>query len=28
MPLNAEKGTGALFPDEKETFQFSIGNAF
>jgi outer membrane protein insertion porin family len=28
MPLNAEKGTGVLFPDEKETFQFSIGNAF
>ncbi len=28
MPLNAEAGTGVLFPDEKETFQFSIGNAF
>ena len=28
MPLNAEKGTSVLFPDEKETFQFSIGNAF
>jgi outer membrane protein insertion porin family len=28
MPLNAEKGTSVIFPDEKETFQFSIGNAF
>ncbi|MFM7065647.1 MAG: outer membrane protein assembly factor BamA [Gammaproteobacteria bacterium] len=28
VPLNAEKGDGVLFPDEKETFQFSIGNAF
>ena len=28
VPLNAQKGDSVLFPDEKETFQFSIGNAF
>ncbi len=28
IPLNASKGSTVLFPDEKEKFQFSIGQAF
>jgi outer membrane protein insertion porin family len=28
IPLNASKGNGVLWPDEKERFQFSIGPAF
>ena len=28
VPLNASKGNGVLWPDEKERFQFSIGQAF
>ena len=28
VPLNASKGTNILYPDEKEGFQFSIGQAF
>jgi outer membrane protein insertion porin family len=28
IPLNASKGSSVLFPDEKEKFQFSVGQAF
>jgi outer membrane protein insertion porin family len=28
IPLNASKGTSVLYPDEKEQFQFSVGQAF
>jgi outer membrane protein assembly factor BamA len=28
VPLNASRGDGVLWPDEKEKFQFSIGPAF
>lgn len=28
VPLNASKGSSVLFPDEKEKFQFSVGQAF
>jgi outer membrane protein insertion porin family len=28
IPLNASKGNSVLFPDEREKFQFSIGQAF
>jgi outer membrane protein insertion porin family len=28
LPLNAGKGTSVLYPDEKEQFQFSVGQAF
>jgi outer membrane protein insertion porin family len=28
VPLNPQKGTGVIFPDEKEKFQFSVGQAF
>ena len=28
VPLNAQKGTSVIFPDEKERFQFSVGQAF
>lgn len=28
VPLNASKGTSVLYPDEKEQFQFSVGQAF
>jgi outer membrane protein insertion porin family len=27
-PLNTQKGTSVIFPDEKERFQFSVGQAF
>jgi outer membrane protein insertion porin family len=28
LPLNASKGNNVVFPDEKEQFQFSVGQAF
>jgi outer membrane protein insertion porin family len=28
VPLNASKGSSVLYPDEREKFQFSIGQAF
>ncbi|MEN9705905.1 MAG: hypothetical protein RLZZ393_1784, partial [Pseudomonadota bacterium] len=28
IPLNASKGSNVLYPDEKEQFQFSVGQAF
>jgi outer membrane protein insertion porin family len=28
IPLNASKGSNVLYPDEKEGFQFSVGQAF
>ena len=28
IPLNASSGTSVLYPDEKEQFQFSVGQAF
>ena len=28
VPLNAYKGDSVLYPDEKEGFQFSVGQAF
>jgi len=28
IPLNASQGSSVLFPDEKEQFQFSVGQAF
>jgi outer membrane protein insertion porin family len=28
LPLNATKGTNVIYPDEKEQFQFSVGQAF
>jgi outer membrane protein insertion porin family len=28
IPLNASKGNSVVFPDEKEQFQFSVGQAF
>ena len=28
IPLNAYKGDSVLFPDDKESFQFSVGQAF
>jgi outer membrane protein insertion porin family len=28
VPLNAQKGTSVVYPDEKEQFQFSVGQAF
>jgi outer membrane protein insertion porin family len=28
IPLNASKGSSVLYPDEKEKFQFSVGQAF
>jgi outer membrane protein assembly factor BamA len=28
IPLNASKGNSVLWPDERERFQFSIGQAF
>jgi outer membrane protein insertion porin family len=28
LPLNASDGTSVLYPDEKEQFQFSVGQAF
>jgi outer membrane protein insertion porin family len=28
IPLNASRGTNVLYPDEKESFQFSVGQAF
>ena len=28
VPLNPQKGNGVIFPDEKEKFQFSVGQAF
>jgi outer membrane protein insertion porin family len=28
VPLNASQGSSVLFPDEKEQFQFSVGQAF
>jgi len=28
VPLNAQKGNSVIFPDEKERFQFSVGQAF
>ena len=28
IPLNAQKGNSVIFRDEKEGFQFSVGQAF
>ncbi len=28
LPLNAQKGTSVIYPDEREQFQFSVGQAF
>jgi outer membrane protein insertion porin family len=28
LPLNASKGSSVVFPDEREQFQFSVGQAF
>jgi outer membrane protein insertion porin family len=28
LPLNAKKQIGAMYPDLKEAFQFSVGQAF
>jgi outer membrane protein insertion porin family len=28
IPLNPQKGNGVIFADEKEKFQFSVGQAF
>ncbi len=28
LPLNAQDGNNVIYPDEKEEFQFSVGQAF